>query len=470
MSSPTLEYDLEQALRNAYFEEKQTYYKSGATRSYKFRIKQLKKLKNAIKAREEEISQALYQDLHKPGFESYASEIGFTYMEINHTLKNLKGWMKPDKINTSLVHFPSRSWLMKEPLGVCMIIGPWNYPFQLQIAPLVGAIAAGNAAVLKPSEMTPHTARVIEALIDDTFDREYISVVQGNGAEIVPKLMDQHRFDHIFFTGSEAVGKKIAEQAAQKLTPVTLELGGKSPAMIDKTANLKVSARRIAWGKFFNAGQTCVSPDYVLVEESVKEDFIQQMRLVVWEFFGDMHAGHPDYAHIVNEKRFDTLVSYLQQGNILMGGQNQRESLFIAPTLMDGISLSSSIMQEEIFGPILPILTYKSLGEAKAVIDKNPQPLSFYLFTEDKAVEKEILRDVQFGGGAINNTIVHLSNPDLPFGGVGTSGYGQYHGKYSFDTFTHQKSVMKTGTWLDLKFRYPPYSVNKKKLAKLFIR
>lgn len=470
MSTPILDYDLEQALQNAYFQEKKAFFESGATRSYRFRKAQLKKLKRAIQNREEEISQALYMDLHKPDFESFTSEIAFTYMEIDHTLNKLKSWMKPDKVSTAMLHFPSKSKIIKDPLGICMIIGPWNYPFQLQIAPLIGAIAGGNAAVLKPSEMTPHTARVVENLIDETFDREYISVVQGNGAEVVPALMDEHRFDHIFFTGSEAVGKKIAEQAAQKLTPVTLELGGKSPAIVDKSAKLKVSARRIAWGKFYNAGQTCVSPDYVLVEESIKEDFIQQMRQVIWEFFGEMHPDHPDFGHIVNEKRFDELSSYLEQGNILLGGQTDREKRFIAPTLMDDVSLNSPIMQEEIFGPILPILTYKSLNEAKEIISRNPQPLSLYLFTEDKAVENEILRDVQFGGGAINNTIVHLSNPHLPFGGVGSSGFGRYHGKYSFDTFTHLKSVMKTGTWLDVKLRYPPYSINKTKLAKLFIR
>ena len=470
MSTSILAYDLDQALQNAYFQEKKDFFASGATRSYRFRKAQLKKLKHAIKIREDEISQALYMDLQKPDFEAFTSEIAFTYLEINHTLDNLKSWMKPDKVPTGMVHFPSRSKVIKDPLGVCMIIGPWNYPFQLQITPLIGAIAGGNAAVLKPSEMTPHTARIIETLIDETFDRAYISVVQGSGAEVVPALLKAHRFDHIFFTGSEPVGKKIAEQAAQKLTPVTLELGGKSPAIVDSTAKLKVSARRIAWGKFYNAGQTCVSPDYVLVEENVKEDFVRQMQQVIREFYGEMHADHPDYGHIVNEKRFDTLKSYLEQGNILLGGQTDRKKRFIAPTLMDGVSLDSPIMQEEIFGPILPILTYKTLKEAKEIISRNPHPLSLYLFTENKSVEQEILRDVQFGGGAVNNTILHLSNPHLPFGGVGSSGYGRYHGKYSFDTFTHLKSVMKTGTWLDIKLRYPPYNISKKKLAKLFIR
>ena len=470
MSTPIIELDPDKALKNAYFEEKRAYFESGATRPYSFRKAQLKKLLYAIEVYEEEISQALQMDLHKPDFESFTSEIAFTYMEINHTLKNLKKWMKPDRVSTSLVHFPSRSKVIKEPLGVSMIIGPWNYPFQLQIAPLIGAIAAGNAVVLKPSEMTPHTARVIEMLISETFDREYISVVQGSGAEVVPALMDQHRFDHVFFTGSEPVGKKIAEQAAQKLTPVTLELGGKSPAIVDRTANLKVSARRIAWGKFYNAGQTCVSPDYVLVEESVKEDLIQELRQVIWEFYGEIHPDHPDLAHIVNEKRFDVLQSYLKQGRILLGGHTNRDKLFISPTLMDEVSLDSPLMQEEIFGPILPILTYQNLAEAKQMIARNPHPLSLYLFTEDNNVEQEILRDIQFGGGAINNTIVHLSNPHLPFGGIGSSGYGRYHGKYSFDTFTHLKSVMKTGTWLDVKLRYPPYKLSKKKMAQLFIR
>lgn len=470
MSTSIIDFDPEKALQHAYFEEKRAFFASGATRSYKFRKAQLKKLRQAIVAHEEDINNALRMDMHKPDFEAYASEVAFTMMELDHTLRNLKKWMKPERVNTSLVHFPSQSKIVKDPLGVCLVIGPWNYPFQLLMAPLIGAIAGGNTVVLKPSEMTPHTARVIETLIDEAFEQQYISVVQGNGAEVVPALMDEHHFDHIFFTGSEPVGKIIAEQAAQKLTPVTLELGGKSPAIVDQTANLKVSARRIAWGKFFNAGQTCVSPDYVLVHESVQEDFINEMRQVIWEFYGQMHPDHPDFAHIVNEKRFDTLQSYFSQGRILLGGEADRDHLYIAPTLMDEISMDSPIMQEEIFGPILPILSYTTLDEAKEIISKNSQPLALYLFTEDKAVEEEIIRDVQFGGGAINNTIVHLSNTNLPFGGVGSSGYGRYHGKYSFDTFTHLKSVMKTSTWLDIKLRYPPYSINKKKLARLFIR
>jgi aldehyde dehydrogenase (NAD+) len=470
MSTSIIEYDLDKALQNAYYQEKRTFFNSGATLPYSFRKAQLKKLKSAIESHEAEISQALYMDLHKPDFEGFTSEIAFTYMEINHTLNKLKKWMKPEKVSTSLVHFPSSSKIVKDPLGVSMIIGPWNYPFQLLIAPLIGAIAAGNAVVLKPSELTPHTARIIETIIDETFERQYISVVQGNGAEVVPALLEQHRFDHVFFTGSIPVGKKIAEQAAKKLTPVTLELGGKSPAIVDHTAKMKVSARRIAWGKFYNAGQTCVSPDYVLVEESAKEDFIHHMRQVLWEFYGEMHPDHPDYGHILNEKRFDTLSAYLEQGNILLGGQTDKSKLYIAPTLMDQVSLDSPLMQEEIFGPILPILTFSTYEEAMEIISHNPHPLSLYLFTEDKAKEKLITERVQFGGGAINNTIVHLSNPHLPFGGVGNSGFGRYHGKYSFDTFTHLKSVMKTGTWFDNKLRYAPYNINKKKIAQFFMR
>ncbi len=465
-----LEQPTSRAIQQASVNRKRQYFESGVTRSYAFRKEQLQKLKAAIVGYEFDISQALRADLHKPNLESYVSEVALLYAEINHTLKHLKKWMKPEKVTTSLTNFPSRSTIYKEPLGICLIIGPWNYPFQLLMAPLIGAIAAGNTVVLKPSELTPRTAKVIEDMISHTFHRDYISVVQGEGAEVVPELMEQFRFDHIFFTGSVAVGKAIAQQAAEKLTPVTLELGGKSPAIVDKSANLKVAARRIAWGKTFNAGQTCVSPDYLLVEESIKYTFIAHFRAALEEFYGKLTPNHPDYGHIVNQKRFDTISSYLEQGRILHGGRVDREALFIEPTLMDEVDMDSPIMQEEIFGPILPILTFDNYDEVLDTIAKNPYPLSLYHFTSDKKKEAMIREQVQFGGGAVNNTIVHLSNPDLPFGGIGTSGYGAYHGKQSFDTFTHQKSIMKTGTWIDPSFRYAPYDTYKMVLAKLLMR
>ncbi|MFP4095896.1 MAG: aldehyde dehydrogenase [Cyclobacteriaceae bacterium] len=469
MSTSIIDFDLKTALQNAHFEGKRAFFDSGATRPYRFRKQQLKKLKSAISTYEKDISKALFMDLGKPDFESYISEIAFMHVEIDHTLKHLRKWMRTKKVSTPLTIFPASSKIIREPLGVTLIIGAWNYPFQLLLAPLIGAIAGGNAAVIKPSELTPHTARVIETLIDETFDRDYISVVQGEGSEVVPALLDRHRFDHIFFTGSIPVGSKIAQQAAKKLTPVTLELGGKSPAIVDSSANLKIAARRIAWGKFYNAGQTCVSPDYLLVEENVKDAFVEKMKEVLQEFYGEGTENNKDYTRILNEKRFDTLTAFLKQGRIILGGQHDKEKLYIAPTLMDEVKLDSPVMQEEIFGPILPVITFRKYEEAVQIIRRNPHPLSLYLFTSDKSKEKLIMEGVQFGGGAINDTIAHLSNPELPFGGIGNSGMGRYHGKYSFDTFTHQKSVIKNITWFDNKLRYPPYSLGKRKLAKWFI-
>jgi len=459
----------EKLLDNAFVDEKKNFFDSGATLSYEFRVKQLNKLKAAIVGYEFEVEQALRADLHKPEFEAYTSEVALLYSEINYTLKHLKKWMKPDRVTTPLVHFPSTSRVYKEPLGVNLIIGPWNYPFQLLLAPLIGAIAAGNTIVLKPSELTPNTARVIEDMISRTFDKNYISVVQGDGAEVVPELMSRYRFDHIFFTGSVAVGKIIGKQAAEKLSPVTLELGGKSPAIVDSSVNLHVAARRIAWGKCFNAGQTCVSPDYVLVEESIKDEFVSLYRQALDDFYGELSPENDNYAHILNEKRFDTLASYLSQGRILLGGKVDRDRLFIAPTLMDEVDMQSPIMQEEIFGPIMPLITFRAYDEVLDIIAKNPYPLSLYHFTTDKTKERFIRRRVQFGGGAVNNTIVHLSTPNLPFGGIGTSGHGSYHGKQSFDTFSHKKSIMKTGTWFDPPLRYAPYTDFKKKIAATFM-
>ncbi|MDF9795609.1 aldehyde dehydrogenase (NAD+) [Catalinimonas alkaloidigena] len=469
MSTTTLSKESKDTTANAYFDDKKTFFKSGNTLPYTFRKEQLKKLKAAIVGYEYDIGQALKADLHKPDFEAYTSEVALLHAEVNHTLKHLKKWMKPESVPTSLIHFPSKSKVYKEPLGVSLIIGPWNYPFQLLIAPLIGAIAAGNTVVLKPSELTPHTSKVIEDMISHTFDRKYISVIQGDGAKIVPQLMENHRFDHIFFTGSVPVGKIIAKQAAEKLTPVTLELGGKSPAIVDHTAKLKVAARRIAWGKAFNAGQTCVSPDYLLLEKSIKEEFITHFHNAIEQFYGELHPDHQNYGRILNQKRFDTLIAYLDQGNIMYGGKTDREKLFIGPTLIDNVDMESPIMQEEIFGPILPVLTFSNYQEVIETISINSHPLSLYHFTSDKKNEKLIRKKVQFGGGAVNDTIVHLSNPNLPFGGIGSSGYDAYHGKHSFDTFTHKKSIMRRGTWIDLPVRYAPYTKHKKKLAKLFM-
>ncbi len=439
-------------------EAKKAFFESGGTRAYQFRKSQLKKLKNVIAENEGSIMAALKQDLHKPAFESFTSEISLLYAEIDDALKNLKKWMKPKSVSTPIIHFPTSSKVYSDPLGVVLIIGPWNYPFQLLMAPVVAAIAAGNCAVLKPSEETPATSTLIRQLIEQNFESNYLSVVEGEGAEVVPAAVNAFRYDHIFFTGSVPVGQKIYEMAAKKLIPVTLELGGKSPTIVDATADLKVSARRIAWSKFFNAGQTCVSPDYLLIEESVKSAFIDEFKNAVVDFYGEDPKQSPDLARIVNAKRMTALKQYLQEGEIIMGGQVDDDNLFVAPTLLDNVSFNDKVMQEEIFGPILPIVTFRHADDIKKVIAKNPYPLSLYLYTKDKKLEKMVINEIQFGGGAINNGLIHLSNANLPFGGIGYSGIGSYHGKSGFMAFSHQKSISKTRFFYDNKVKYPAYN------------
>lgn len=447
-----------------------TYFSQGHTRSYSFRAKQLKKLKAVIKHNEDAILAALHADMHKPTFEAFTSEVGVLYEEINFILKYLKYWMSPKPAPTPLVHFLSSSKIITEPLGVVLIIAPWNYPFQLLMAPLIGAIAAGNCAVVKPSEQTPHTALIIEKIITENFSEDYVRVVQGIGAEVIPPMIENFRFDHIFFTGSVPVGKKIAAQAVKELVPVTLELGGKSPAIVDPTAPVHATAKRLAWGKFFNAGQTCISPDYLLVHEDIKEALVGQMVQYIKEFYGDDPSQSQHYTHIVNQQRFQALAEYLKQGEIITGGVTDENNLYIAPTLIENVSWDSPIMQEEIFGPILPILTYKNTDDIFEVISRQPFPLSLYLFTSDKKFEKRILEKVAFGGGAVNTTLVHFANPHLPFGGIGYSGIGRYHGKASFDTFSHQKSIIKTSFILAHPLRYAPYKAWQLKIARWFFR
>jgi aldehyde dehydrogenase (NAD+) len=434
----------------------QQFFASGKTLSYKFRRQQLRLLKTAIKRREKDIIDALQADLHKHPVEAYSSEIGTLYVEIRHILRNLKSWMQPEKVTSPFVMYPSKSRIYRAPLGQVFIIAPWNYPFQLIMAPLAGAIAGGNCAIVKPSELAPRTSAVVAMLIRETFDPAYITTVEGEGSRIIPDMM-QHRFDHVFYTGGPAVGRKIMEMALPHLTPVTLELGGKSPCIVDETANIRVAAKRIVWGKFWNAGQTCIAPDYILVHTKVKDELVAAMKKAIIRFFGENPAASPDYARIINDKRFQTLLTYLTQGQVLHGGQADNNALLITPTLLDNVSWKSPVMQEEIFGPILPVVTFTTLEEAVRLVRQQPYPLSLYLFTKSAATEKLVTTQLRFGGGCINNTLGHFTNPELPFGGVGNSGMGQYHGKYSFDTFTHPKSIMKTGTWIDIAMKYPPF-------------
>ena len=445
------------------------HFNSGVTREYRFRKSQLKKLKTSILKHEQDIYDAVHADLKKSPEETWVTETGFVISELNATIKNLYQWMQPETVETNLLNLPSTSRVLKEPLGVVLIIGPWNYPFQLLINPLIGAIAAGNCVVLKPSEFAPATDAVMKKIIEDAFLPEYILYVQGDGADVVPEMMNNFSFDHIFYTGSTTVGKIIYKMAAERLVPVTLELGGKSPCIVESDANIKVAARRIAMTKFSNAGQMCVAPDYVIVHESIKEKFISTIKETVHKFFGDHPEQSYNYSKIINEKQFDRIAGYLSNSKIIFGGRVDKNKLFIEPTLLDDVNPNDRVMRDEIFGPVLPVLTFKTKEDAVKIIERNPNPLAFYVFTSSKEKEEDWLGRVAFGGGCVNNASWHLTNHHLPFGGRGFSGTGNYHGKYSFDTFSHKKAVMKTPTWFDPSIKYPPFK-GKLKLFKWLIR
>ena len=445
------------------------YFDSGATRPYTFRKQQLLAFKACIKKYEQEIYNALYTDLKKVPEESWFTENGLLMQELNHTLAHLDEWMQPIRSRTNLVNLPSSSRLYPSPLGVVLIIGPWNFPLQLLLIPAIGAIAAGNAVVLKPSEYAPATAALIHKMISETFPENLVQVVQGDGAEVVPAMMNQYRFDHVFYTGSIPVGKAIYQLAAKDLVPVTLELGGKDPCVVEADAALAATARRIVLGKFSNAGQMCVSPDYLIVHSSIKERLLVLMKKYIVQFFGEEPSTTYGYNKIINTKNFDRLIRYLGDGKIVAGGQHNRENLFIAPTILDDVQPDAPVMQEEIFGPILPVFTFNEPEEALALIRRNPNPLSFYIFTSSRKKEQDWIEKVQFGSGCVNNTALQFTNHHLPFGGVGQSGIGAYHGRDSFDTFTHYKSVMKTPTWFDPALKYPPLK-GKMKLLKFFIK
>lgn len=445
------------------------YFATGITRTHSFRKQQLQKLKATLYKYEEEIYAALYADLKKNKEEAYATELGLVFAELNVAIKNLHRWMAPQSAGTDLVNLPSRSKIYRDPLGVVLIIAPWNYPLQLLLIPLVGAIAGGNCAVLKPSEFSQATTAIIEKIIKETFNDNYIHVAQGDGATVVPALMNSFRFDHIFYTGSIPVGKIIYQAAAKELIPVTLELGGKSPAIVESDASLTTAAKRIVLGKFINVGQTCIAPDYLLVHESVKDALIEKIKFQIGKFYTTDASASYDYGKIINEKRFDKLVSYLSNGNIIAGGQYDKTKLYIAPTVIDNVSLDDPLMKEEIFGPLLPVVTFSNTDEAIRIVKHNADPLAFYLFTSDNRKEQQWINSVAFGGGCINNTDWHFTNHHLPFGGVGNSGLGSYHGKHTFDNFTRAKPVMKTPNWFDPSIKYPPFK-GKLKLFKWFIK
>jgi len=445
------------------------YFDSGRTRTASFRRDSLNKLKDSILRYEKELYDALYADLKKSPEESWVTELGIVVNGVKSALRNLNSWMSPHRVSTNLLNLPSSSRIMKEPLGVVLIIAPWNYPFQLLINPLVGAIAAGNCVVLKPSEFAPATEAVMKKLIEDIFPKEYILYVEGEGQIVLPAMMNNFRFDHIFYTGSTAVGRIIYKMAAEQLTPVTLELGGKSPCVVESDADIKTAARRIAVTKFSNAGQMCVAPDYVLVHSSKKDALVNAMKKSLLQFFSDEPESSSSYGKMINEKQFNRVVSYLSKGNVLHGGRSDKKELFIEPTLIDNVSSMGPIMKDEIFGPILPVIPFQEKEEAMKIINQNPDPLAFYVFTSSSSKEKDWLDSVPFGGGCVNNASWHFTNHHLPFGGRGFSGTGNYHGKYSFDTFSHHKAVMKTPNWFDPNIKYPPFK-GKLRLFKWVLR
>ena len=435
---------------------------------YHFRREQLFILRQAIVKYENRILEALKADMGKPELEGYSSDIAFTLSEIDLALKKLKSWMKPVRVPTPLAHLPGSSYIHSDPYGVTLIMGPWNYPFNLVVAPLVGAMAAGNCAVLKPSELAPVTSGVITELFAEYFDPAYIAVVTGDVSVAQNLLAEQ--WDYIFFTGSPTIGKKVMAAAAQHLTPLTLELGGKSPCIIDQDVSLETATKRIVWGKFFNAGQTCIAPDYVMVHKSIKNEFIRQCKKTVTEFYGQDVSSSPDLARIINHNHFDRLTGLLENTHILVGGEKDRNKRYLSPTIVDGIDWDHPIMNEEIFGPILPVLDYEDLDSVIRLVNSKPKPLALYFFSNNKAHRKKMIKHSRSGGVCINDTINHIIPNNLPFGGVGNSGMGNYHGKASFNTFSHQKSNLNRSFLFDLDIKYAPYTLslnNAKKLLKL---
>jgi aldehyde dehydrogenase (NAD+) len=445
-------------------EEQKNLFQSGKTLSYDFRKRQLIRLKTAIKSYEKPLIHALEKDFHKPAFESYVTEIGQAYEEINFALKHLKRWMKPERRHTPITQFPSRSYVYPEPRGTVFVIAPWNYPFNLIILPLIGAIAAGNTVILKSASEVPLSSGVICEMIRTTFEPNYVLALTGRAS--LTQAFLHEPLDYVFFTGSTRVGKIIMQTAAENLIPVTLELGGKSPAIVHELHNPKITAQRIAWGKFINAGQTCVAPDYILVKEELKEPLIKALIDVLHEFYGQMTPDHKDYAHIINEKHFNRLKGYLGEGTIRFGGDTDEEALYIAPTLMDQISEEAKVMEDEIFGPILPILTYQTIEEAIQIVCEQPEPLALYLFSENQVIIDRIISRVPFGGGAINDTVSHLGTSYLAFGGRGRSGMGSYHGVKSFETFSHHKSILRKHRRYGISLAYPPYTKEKHKILR----
>ncbi|UBK68510.1 aldehyde dehydrogenase [Clostridium perfringens] len=445
------------------------YFSTGETKDINFRIEKLKKLRDVLKSEEEKIFEALKKDLMKSSFESYVTEVAMVYDEINMHIKNIKKWSKKRKVKTPLVQFPAKSFIQLEPYGVVLIIGPFNYPFMLTMDPLIGAIAAGNTAVIKPSESAPETSKILKEILEKVFDEKYVLHINPErGKEVVEELLKE-KFDYIFFTGSATVGKIVMKAASQYLTPVTLELGGKSPCIIDKDCKLELAARRIVWGKLLNSGQTCVAPDYLYVHKDIEEEFIKKLEEEIKNQFGNNPLESEDYSKMVNEREFNRVLSYIDKEKLVFGGNYNRKTFQIEPTILKNVTWNDPVMEREIFGPIFPILSFENLDEVIRLVNSKDKPLALYYFSEDKNKIEKVINSTSSGGVTINDTLVHVSSSYLPFGGVGNSGMGEYHGKYSFNLFSNKKGVMNRKTFLDLKIRYAPF-LNKLTIVKKIMK
>ena len=443
------------------------FFRSGATLPVKNRLEVLKKLKEIIQNRENDILEALHIDLGKSSTEAYMCEVGLAVSEITYFIKNLKKFAKDKTVFTPLTNFHSRSYIKSVPYGNVLIISPWNYPFLLSIEPLVDAIAAGNTVILKPSAYSPATSKIVKEIVEEAFSQKYVAVVTGGRDE--NRHLLSMKFDYIFFTGSQNVGKEVLRAASENLTPVSLELGGKSPCIIDETADIKLAAKRIAFGKFLNCGQTCVAPDYIYCHESVKDKFIEELKKQIEIQYTDNPLANTNYGKIINQKHFVRLCNLLEENKIVIGGKVDVDALKIAPTVLDNITWEDKVMQEEIFGPILPIMTFNNVYEVVEIIEDRPHPLALYIFSNNKKTIHNVTQLCRYGGGCVNDVVVHLATPEMPFGGVGASGMGSYHGKFGFDIFSHKKSILDKKTWFDLPIRYQPYSEICDKLLKFFL-
>ncbi len=449
-------------------EGQRVYFRSGATLAVEPRLSVLDSLRSAIRRREADIHAALAADLGKSAFEGYMCETGMVLSELSYMRKHARAFARERTVPTPLAQFHSRSYVKPSPYGVALIMSPWNYPFLLTMEPLIDAIAAGNTAVVKPSAYSPHTSRVVAEIIAECFGPQYVAAVTGGRAENTA-LLGQH-FDCIFFTGSQTVGREVMARASEHLTPVILELGGKSPCIVEKTANLRLAAKRIAFGKYLNCGQTCVAPDYILCDSAVKDRLVEELKKQIRKQFGERPLENPNYGRIVNDKHFDRLMGLLDREKVVYGGESCRPMLQIEPTVLDNVSWDDAVMGQEIFGPILPILTYERLEDAVETVNARPRPLALYLFTGSRAAAKEVMSRCSFGGGCVNDVVIHLATSSMPFGGVGESGMGAYHGKAGFDAFTHDKSIVDKKTWIDLPMRYQPYRKASERLIRLFLR